>query len=156
MLKKELLLTKAKRNNHPINLKIVVGEYSDTDWKIYGYNKDLYSDTGSFGKLTAIPYWGTENNYLMGLCSNYYLDDPDMQTFYFEYSIMGLNSKPPYNKIKVKVNNTSSEFDFTEYEETDNYDKIFSSNNKNKEYSITFDPIPDGYLDPNTFQPIFS
>lgn len=132
MLNKELLMAGSEQSQRKVVLTISKGAIFSGH--AYGYMKDLMADT----QLNVLPYWGTTDNVLERLVhfdslntSVFMLDkDPEVTVFVEGYSTSLLNG----NVVKG--------------------DPYEMRNSEGSTRYLTFDPPPDGYLDPKTHKPI--
>lgn len=132
MLNKELLMVGPGQSQRKVVLTI--GKVAVYSGHAYGYMKGFMDDT----QLNVLPYWGTTDNALERLVhfdslntSIFMLDkDPEVTAFVEGYSTSLQNG----NVVKG-----------------DPYDM---RNSEGSTRYLTFDPPPDGYLDPKTHKPI--
>lgn len=132
MLNKELLMAGSEQSQRKVVLTI--GKAAVYSGHAYGYMKDLMDDT----QLNVLPYWGTTDNVLERLM---YFDSLNASTF--------MLGKDP--EVTVFVEGYSTSLHTGKVVKGDPY------NMRNSEGStryLTFDPPPDGYLDPKTHKPI--
>lgn len=132
MLNKELLMAGSEQSQRKVVLTI--GKVAVFSGYAYGYMKDFMDDT----QLNVLPYWGTTDNVLERLVhfsslktSTFMLDkDPEVTVFVEGYSTSLHNG------------------------EVVNGDPYEMRNSEGSTRYLTFDPPPDGYLDPKTHKPI--
>lgn len=132
MLNKELLMAGSEQSQRKVVLTISKGAISFG--YAYGYMRDFMDDT----QLNVLPYWGTTDNVLERLVhfgslntSIFMLDkDPEVTVFVEGYSTSLHNGNAVVGDPYEMHNSEGS----TRY--------------------LTFDPPPDGYLDPKTHKPI--
>lgn len=132
MLNKELLMAGPAQSQRKVVLTI--GKAALYQGYAHGYAKDLINDA----QLNVLPYWGTTDNVLKRLVyfssqntSVFLLDkDSDKVTVFVE----GYQTSIKNGKIV-------------------NGDPYAMYNSEGSTRYLTFDPPPDGYLDPKTHKP---
>lgn len=132
MLNKELLMAGAEQSQRKVVLTI--GKADTYSGYTYGYMQDFMDDT----QLNVLPYWGTTANVLECLVLFDSLNttvfmvngDSEVTIFVEGYSTSLHNGKAM----------TGDPYDLRNSEGSTRY--------------LTFDPPPDGYLDPKTHKPI--
>lgn len=132
MLNKELLMAGSEQSQRKVVLTI--GKFDIFFGHAYGYMKDFVDDT----LLSVVPYWGTTANALERLA---YFDTPKKSMFM-------LNEGP---EVTVFVEGYSTSLPNGGAVEGDPYEMC---NSEGSTRYLTFDPPPDGYLDPKTHNPI--
>lgn len=133
MLNKELLMAGSEQSQRKVVLTI--GKATVYSGYAYGYIRDLMDDA----QLNVLPYWGTTDNVIEYLAhfdslntSIFFLVDKDSEVTVF---VEGYSTSL-HNGNAVKGN----PYDMHNSEGSTRY--------------LTFDPTPDGYLDPKTHKPI--
>ena len=130
MCNKELLMVNTG-GQQPVAL--TVGKFSRREFYYYGY------DSAYFGTLTPVPFWG--NNVKLAVLA-YFEDDyhtkcvPTDRGYAFKVYISGYQNSP----ISTGESISGDPFNLSEKADQTVY--------------LTFDPPPDGYLDPKTLKPI--
>lgn len=130
MFNKELLMGNTV-GQQPVAL--TVGEFSRRGFYYYGYDSDY------FGTLTPVPFWG--NNVKLNVLA-YFEDDyltkceSTDRDYAFKVYISGYQNSP----ISAGESISGDPFNLSEKADQNVY--------------LTFDPPPDGYLDPKTLEPI--
>jgi hypothetical protein len=132
MLNKELLMAGSEQSQRKVMLTI--GKAAVYSGYAYGYMKDLMDDT----QLNVLPYWGTTDNVLECLV---HFDS-------LNTSIFMLDKDP---EVTVFVEGYSTSLHTGNAVKGDPYDM---RNSEGSTRYLTFDPPPDGYLDPKTHKPI--
>lgn len=132
MLNKELLMAGSEQSHRKVVLTI--GKAALYSGHAYGYMKDSIADT----QLNVLPYWGTTDNVLGRLM---YFDSLNATTFM-------LNKD---SEVTVFVEGYSTSLHAGQVMKGDLYDMRDSEGSTRY---LTFDPPPDGYLDPKTHKPI--
>lgn len=128
MLNKRLLMASAKEKEQR-KVKLTIGRYESFGMGVvFGYSKDFY------GSLDVVPYWGTTNNVMGVLRYSYALDitslgAPSGVTAFVEGYTQGISNSA--NGDIYAMNNATNSIRY-----------------------LTFDPPPDGYLNPETLKPI--
>lgn len=133
MLNKELLMAGSEQNQRKVVLTI--GKVAVFSGHAYGYMKDFMNDT----QLNVLPYWGATDNALERLV---HFDSLNTSTFMLD--------KDPDATV-VFVEGYSTSIRNGDVVEGDPYSM---RNSEGSTRYLTFDPPPDGYLDPKTHKPI--
>lgn len=132
MLNKELLMAGSEQSQRKVVLTI--SKVAIFSGYAYGYMKDFMDDT----QLNVLPYWGTTDNALERLVHFDHLNT----------SIFMLDKDP---EVTVFVEGYYTSLHNGEVVNGDPYDM---RNSEGSTRYLTFDPPPDGYLDPKTHKPI--
>lgn len=132
MLNKRLLIASAKKKEQR-EVKLTIGYYRRaTSYAKYGYNKPY-----SFGSLDVVPYWGTTNDVMV--CLVYTREET---WFSMSSGITGITAFAKGYTQGITSGKTIQ-------------GDIYSmQGSEGKIRYLTFDPPPDGYLDPETLEPI--
>ena len=118
------------RKKEQRKVKLTIGRYESFGMGVaYGYNKDF------FGSLDVVPYWGTTNDVMTSLI---YFDSVE------------------FTQLSVPSGVTAFVEGYTQgiSNNTADGDPYSMGNNTGSVRHLTFDPPPDGYLDPKTLKPI--
>lgn len=132
MLNKELLMAGSKQSQRKVVLTI--RKITTFYGYAYGYMKAFKDDT----QLNVLPYWGTTDSVLERLV---HFDS-------LNTSIFRLDKDP---EVTVFVEGYSTSIHTSTVVGGDPYGM---SNSGGSTRYLTFDPPPDGYLDPKTHKPI--
>lgn len=132
MLNKELLMAGSEQSQRKVVLTI--GKAAIYHGYAYGYMKDLMDDT----QLNVLPYWGTTDNVLERLV---HFDSLNTSIFMLDKD----------SQVTVFVEDYSTSLHNGEVMTGALYDM---RNSEGSTRYLTFDPPPDGYLDPKTHKPI--
>lgn len=132
MLNKELLMAGSEQSQRKVVLTI--GKGTAFFGYAYGYLRDIMDDT----QLNVLPYWGTTDNALESFVrfetpnkSIFRLDKDTEVTAFVDGYYTSLHNGVPVEGDPYEMRNSEGS---TRY--------------------LTFDPPPDGYLDPKTHKPI--
>lgn len=145
MLNKELLMVGEGAPEGSIVM--TVGEYNN----IYGYGTRMY------GSVNKIPLWYSSiSNQELLFSLTYDYGDNTTSMGVLTKSLNSVVKAPQRFAVTVTINGRSNLFmfdgtDLVDAVKGDIYD-LFSLNGTN--VVVTFDPPPDGYLDPETLEPI--
>lgn len=133
MLNKELLMAGGEQSQRKVAL--TVGSAAFSFGAVYGYMKGLMLDV----QLSVLPYWGTTDNVIQYIMyfnisnsSAFLLMKTDTKVTAF---VEGYSTSLP-SGVAVKG------------------DLYAMYNDEGSTRYLTFDPPPDGYLDPETQKPI--
>lgn len=132
MLNKELLMAGSEQSQRKVVLTI--GKADVFSGYAYGYKKNLMDGT----QLNVLPYWGTTDNVLERLV---HFDSPNTSIFMLDKD----------SEVTVFVEGYSTSLHSDNVVKGDPYDM---RNSEGSTRYLTFDPPPDGYLDPKTHKPI--
>lgn len=130
MLNKNSLLMGSAKEQRKVKLNIG----RDVLAYVWGYSKDE-----PFGSLDVLPYWGAIDVIIYSFSFNvefkktdfYLTDDSVNVTAYVEGYTQSISSSNTQDGDTYSMNNSEGAIRY-----------------------LTFDPPPDGYLDPNTLKPI--
>ena len=131
MLNKELLMVGSEQGQRKVRLTLAA--FSNDFGSTYGYLKNVYN---AYGSLDILPYWGTTNAVLVGL--------------YYNTLIRKTEFEAP-NSVTVFVGGYTQGITGGSSIGGDVYSML---NSEGSARYLTFDPPPDGYLDPKTLKPI--
>lgn len=132
MLNKELLMAGSEQSQRKVVLTI--SKAANFSGYAYGYKKNLMDGT----QLNVLPYWGTTDNVLERLV-------------HFDSSNTSIFRLDKDSEVTVFVEGYSTSLHSDNVVKGDPYDM---RNSEGSTRYLTFDPPPDGYLDPKTHKPI--
>lgn len=140
MLNKELLMVSASKAQKEVRLTV---EYSEVV-EAYGMRYTGYSPIFDVGGMNVLPYWNT--SFLASV-----LEDELTRTLY-----VSLSAPIPNFSLRIKNSRGSNQLTWPSGDSITAYDRsnLALRHDVNTEIILTFDPLPDGYLDPNTLEPI--
>ena len=149
MLNKELLMG-ASNEQRPV--MVTVASFVDTgDATNIGYSRQFFN----IGKVDPIPYWVSESFeylYLKYLRSRYPVQYDKSATFAGKgvYPFQEFGDATPFSGFMVRADTGKAAV----FIKGSAYEYLFTEDDVGKTIPICFDPPPDGYLDPETLEPI--
>ena len=117
------------RKKEQRKVKLTIGRYKKIGDAKYGYNKHF-----SFGSLDVVPYWGTTNDVMEVLSYSHEKTSfgaPSGITAFVKGYTQGITSGKAITGDIYSMDMSEGAIRY-----------------------LTFDPPPDGYLDPKTLKPI--
>ena len=140
MLNKELLMAGASKAQQEVRLTVGYSEVVEA----FGMRYTGYQPRFDVGGINVLPYWNT--SFLASI-----LEDEQTRTLY-----VSLSAPIPNFSLCVKISRDSKQLTWSSDDSVTAMGKstLALRDDVNTEIILTFDPPPDGYLDPNTLDPI--
>ena len=118
----------------------------------YGYTHIYSISSNNVGSVSKIPYWGdvSKNISLTALYGSRIKSNNSVSTW------IHWGSNFTFNRLVATRLDTGKSVEFvtnSTYVQTTGV-ALFTESDKYQEIPLSFDPPPDGYLDPNTLEPI--
>ena len=140
MLNKELLMVGASKAQKEVRLTVGYSVVVEA----YGMRYTGYSPIFDVGGINVLPYWNT--SFLTSV-----LEDELTRTLY-----VSLSAPIPNFSLRINSSRGSNQLTWPSGDSQTAQDKsnLALRHDVNTEIILTFVPPPDGYLDPNTLEPI--
>ena len=151
MLNKEQLLMAGITMKEP-HIILTVGHNGGIRAYTYGYTRIYSVSSNNVGSVSKIPYWGdvSKNISLTALYGSRIKSNKSVSTW------INWGSKFTFNRLVATRLDTGKSVEFvtnSAYVEVTGV-ALFTESDVSREIPLTFDPPPDGYLDPKTLEPI--